>query len=73
VFDSFKLGLNMWVLKDIENLFDHERPKVTNDLNFILEHAIFTNKCLIEMKKKQLSKDEYARFMKKINAKEKSK
>jgi len=48
-------------------------PIVTNDLNVILENAIFTNKCLIEMKKNSLTKEEYAKFLKKINSKEKSK
>jgi len=52
----------MWILKDTQNLYFHERPNVTNDLNVILENAIFTNRCLLELKKKSLSTEEYKKF-----------
>lgn len=50
--------MNMWVLKDNSNIQNHDRPLVTNNLNDILENSMWTNKCLIEIKKSKLTKKE---------------
>jgi len=68
-FIPFKKGLNAWIIKDVNNCYMHKRPKVSNDLNIILEKCIWTNKVLLEYKKlipQKLLTGEYDKFSKYI-------